>query len=143
MFQRFVLPLVFASLVLNQAHAGLITAVTTTDKLLTFDGSAPGTVLSSVGITGLQAGEVLLGIDRRPASGLLYGLGSTSRLYTINTTTGLATEVGASPFAPALTGTSFGFDFNPVPDRIRIVSTDTTNFRLNPNTGALAGTDTP
>jgi hypothetical protein len=94
-------------------------------------------------ITGLQVGEVLLGIDRRPANGLLYGLGSTSRVYTIDTTTGLAVAVGGTPFAPALSGTAFGFDFNPVPDRIRVVSTDTTNFRLNPNSGALAGTDTP
>src|SRR4030095_15553796 len=59
-----------------------------------------------------------------------------------NTTTGLATAVGATAFSPALSGTAFGFDFNPVPDRIRVVSTDTSNFRLNPNDGTVAGTDT-
>jgi hypothetical protein len=105
--------------------------------------ATPGTIVISVAITGLSASETLLGIDRRPANGLLYGLASTSRLYTINTTTGLATAVGATSFAPALSGTAFGFDFNPVPDRIRVVSTDTTDFRLNPNDGTLAGTDTP
>jgi hypothetical protein len=110
---------------------------------VTFDSATPGTILKSVAISGLQADETLLGIARRPANGLLYGLGSTSRLYTLDITTGLATAVGGAPFSPALTGTAFGFDFNPVTDRIRVVSTDTTNFRLNPNSGAVAATDTP
>ena len=125
-----------------RAEAELLTGLTSTGNLVTFDSATPGTINNSVAITGLQAGETLLGIDRRPANGLVYGLGSTSRLYTINTTTGTATAVSATPFAPALTGTAFGFDFNPVPDRIRVVSTDTSNFRLNPNDGTLAGTDT-
>src|SRR5262249_25655503 len=126
----------------GRAEAEILTGLTSTGNLVTFDSATPGTISTTVAITGLQAGETLLGIDRRPANGLLHGLGSTSRIYTINTTTGVATSVGASPFAPALTGTAFGFDFNPVPDRIRVASTDTTNFRLNPNDGTLAGTDT-
>jgi hypothetical protein len=127
----------------GRTNAELLTGLTSTGNLVTFDSGTPGTIQSSVAISALMPGETLLGIDRRPATELLYGLGSTSRVYTINTTTGLATAVGAAPFSPALTGTAFGFDFNPVPDRIRVVSTDTSNFRLNPNTGALAGTDTP
>jgi hypothetical protein len=125
----------------SRAEAESLIGLTTTGRLVTFDSATPGTIISDVSITGLESGETLLGIDRRPANGLLYGLGSTSRIYTINTTTGIAASVGATPFAPALSGTAFGFDFNPVPDRIRVVSTDTSNFRLNPNTGALAGTD--
>ena len=70
------------------------------------------------------------------------GLGSTSRLYTIDLTSGVATQVGASPFAAALSGTNFGFDFNPVVDRVRVVSDADQNLRLNPNNGALAATDT-
>jgi hypothetical protein len=132
-----------ASLLLNsgRAEAESVTGLTSTGNLARFDSSTPGTIGSSVAITGLQAGESLLGIDRRPANGLLYGLGSTSRIYTINTTTGVATSVGI-PFAPALSGTAFGFDFNPVADRIRVVSTDTSNFRLNPNDGTPVATDT-
>lgn len=92
-------------------------------------------------ITGLQGGETILGIDFRPANGTLYGLGSTSRLYTINPTTGAATQVGSAG-AFTLSGTSFGFDFNPTVDRIRVVSDANQNLRLNPDSGALAGTDT-
>jgi hypothetical protein len=94
---------------------------------------------SPMPITGLQGGESLLAIDVRAASGQLYGLGSTGRLYTINTATGAATVVGTPV---ALTGSSFGFDVNTVVDRVRVVSDAEQNFRIDPNTGAIAGTDT-
>ena len=110
----------------------LIYGVTTSNLLISFNSGAPGTILSSVAITGLQAGETILGIDFRPANKQLYGLGSTSRLYSINLSTGAATAVG-SQFTPALSGTAFGFDFNPVVDRIRVTSSSGQNLRLNPN----------
>lgn len=126
----------------HAAAGSTIFAITTANSLLRFDSGAPGTILSTIAVSGLQVGENLLGIDFRPASGQLYGLGSTSRLYTIDLTSGVATQVGASPFATALSGTNFGFDFNPVPDRVRVVSDADQNLRLNPSTGALAATDT-
>jgi hypothetical protein len=116
-------------------------AVTSTNNLLTFDSATPGTA-TSVAITGLQAGENILGIDLRPATGQLYALGSTSRLYTINPVTGVATQVGSGPFTPALSGTAFGFDFNPTVDRIRVVSDADQNLRLHPDTGVVVFTDT-
>ncbi len=119
----------------------LIYAVTTTNLLISFNSSAPGSILSSIAITGLQAGETVVGIDFRPLTRQLYGLGSTSRLYTINLTTGAATAV-AAPFTPALNGTAFGFDFNPTVDRIRVTSNADQNIRLNPNNGIVAGVDT-
>jgi hypothetical protein len=117
-------------------------AITTTNNLLRFDSGTPGTILSTVAVSGLQVGENLLGIDFRPASGQLYGLGSTSRVYTIDLTNGVATQVGASPFAASLSGTNFGFDFNPTVDRMRVVSDADQNLRLNPNNGVVAGSDT-
>src|SRR5206468_4839348 len=92
--------------------------------------------------TGLQAGETILGIDVRPTTGQLFGLGSTSRVCVINPMNGAATAVGA-PFTPALNGTRFGFDFNPTVDRIRVTSNTGQNMRLNPSTGAVAAVDTP
>ncbi len=117
-------------------------AVTAGNVLLSFNSLTPGTILSTVPISGLQMNENILGIDFRPASGQLFALGSTSRLYTINLTSGAATAVGTAAFTPALSGTAFGFDFNPVPDRIRLVSDMEQNLRLNPNDGSVAGTDT-
>jgi hypothetical protein len=101
-----------------------------------------------VTVTNLQTGEILLGIDQRPADGQLYAVGSTGRLYTLNTTSGAATLVAAlaadptdvsNPFT-ALNGTVFGVDFNPVPDRLRVVSNAEQNLRINPANG-LTTTD--
>lgn len=124
----------------TQAAAVVVYGVTGPNNLITFDSATPGTTTASVAITGLAPGESILGIDFRPANGALYGLGSGSRLYNINLSTGGATQVGADG-AFALSGSSFGFDFNPVPDRIRVTSEANQNLRLNPNNGALAATD--
>ena len=114
-----------------------IYGITTTNQLVRFAGNTPGTVLSTIAITGLQGGESILAIDVRPATQALYALGSTSRLYVINPSTGAATQVGSAG-AFTLSGTSFGMDFNPVVDRIRVVSDTEQNLRLNPNDGTLS-----
>jgi len=124
-----------------QAKAESIFALTTTNSLLTFDSSTPGSVNSIGPVTGLQSGESLFGIDFRPATLQLYGLGSTNRLYTINTGTGAAAQVGSAG-AFTLNGFDFGFDFNPTVDRIRVTSDTDTNLRLNPNDGTLTMMDT-
>ena len=114
-----------------------ITVLTSGNRLLTVDSAAPGTTTeSAVTVTGLANGETLVGIDYRPATGTLYGLGSTSRIYSINAETGVATAVGAAG-AFTLNGTSFGFDFNPTVDRIRITSDADQNLRANPNDGTV------
>jgi hypothetical protein len=123
------------------ARAVPIYAVNTDNNLLSFDSATPQTPTSGVFISGLQPGESVQAIDFRPATGQLYALGSTSRLYTLNTVTGAATPVGGV-FSTPLSGTAFGFDFNPVVDRIRVVSDTDQNFRLDPTTGALIGPDT-
>src|SRR4051794_23909026 len=91
-------------------------------------------------VTGLQGG--LLGIDQRPATGQLYGFDSTGRVYVIDPSTGVATQVGsAAAFMPG--GTAYGTDFNPVVDKIRVVSDSEQNLRLNPDDGTLINADTP
>ncbi|MBE9178386.1 DUF4394 domain-containing protein [Oculatella sp. LEGE 06141] len=97
--------------------------------------------VTKVGVTGLQANENLVGIDFRPNTGQLFGIGSTNRLYAIDATTGAATQVGTGTFAVSLNGTSFGVDFNPTVDRIRVVSDLGQNLRLNPDTGAVVDAD--
>ena len=124
------------------AHAETIVALTSSNRLVSFDHATPGTTTSIVQVTGLQPSETLLGLDFRPATGGLYALGSTSRLYILDTTTGAARLVGSGAFTPALNGTRFGFDFNPAVDRIRVTSDADQNMRLNPDTGAVAAVDT-
>ncbi|WP_257626211.1 DUF4394 domain-containing protein [Janthinobacterium sp. NKUCC06_STL] len=124
--------------------AGDVFVLTASNKLLSFDRAAPATIRSTVTVTGLQAGENLLGIDFRPADGQLYGVGSTGRIYTLNGVTGAATvkatlaaDAGdaTAPYT-ALAGTEFGVDFNPVADRLRIVSNTGQSLRINVDTGA-------
>lgn len=119
-------------------RAELIYAVNGNNELLTFDSSAPSAILSRTAITG-TGGEFISDIDFRPGNGQLYGLGENNNLFVIDFATGAASFVGATG---VVANAPFGFDFNPVPDRIRLVSNDTTNFRLNPDTGAVANTDT-
>lgn len=109
-------------------------AITASQTLVTFDSQNASTIDSGVAISGLAQNEQIRGIDFRPADGRLYALGSFSNLYTIDTATGAASLVG-SGFSPALNGSSFGFDFNPVIDRIRVVSDADQNLVLNPNDG--------
>jgi hypothetical protein len=117
-------------------------ALTNDNKLLRFKSDNSRRISAKREISGLQRGEKLLGIDFRPATGQLYGLGSTSRLYVIDPRSGKATPIGAGPFTPALDGESFGVDFNPTVDRLRVVSDRGQNLRLHPDTGAVAGVDT-
>ncbi len=120
--------------------AELFYGVDTQNRLVTFSGQTP-TSIARRAFTGLQTGEQILGLDVRPANQQLLALGSTSRLYRIDAATGAATVLGTTPFAPPLAGTSFGFDFNPTVDRIRLTSDARQNLRLHPDTGATAATD--
>ncbi len=95
----------------------------------------------------------MVAIDFRAQNGFLYGLGfnsvaGTVTLYAISHRTGVATAVGATgAFVDAggnpapITGGSFGFDFNPAADRLRVVTNTGQNFRINPNTGAFVDGD--
>ena len=90
-------------------------------------------------ITGLQPGEILVGIDYRPGATGLFGVGNTSRLYSIDTGTTVATPV-AAPFVPALEGEAFGTDFHPGADRLRVHGSGGQNLRLDP-AGTVSATD--
>jgi hypothetical protein len=116
--------------------------VTQDNRLVTFQSDNVTNVAPVHAITGLPGGENIIGLDVRPLNGQLYGLGKTSRLYVINPRTGAARQVGATPFIPALAGASFGFDFNPTVDRIRVTSDAEQNLRLNPDDGTVAAVDT-
>jgi len=134
------------------AQAETLLGLTTTNQLIQFDSAAPSLGSAPVAITGLGLNESLYGLDWRPSTGVVYGLSSFNKLYTLNASTGAATLVASlfadptdvtSPFA-GLSGGAFGVDFNPVPDlgqalpSLRVVSNTGQNLRINVN-GANAG----
>ena len=90
-------------------------------------------------ITNLSSDVTLVGIDFRPATGALYGLGNAGGIYTLDVETAEATFVSQLNVAGqplALDGDSFGVDFNPTVDRLRVVSNTGQNLRINVDTGA-------
>jgi Domain of unknown function (DUF4394) len=128
---------------------GRLTAYVTTDQnqLISFNVRKPDQLLSIRNISGLPAGVSLVGIDFRPKTGDLYGVGSNSVVYRVNPQTAIAIAENVAPgtppmdvpFTPALNGTKFGIDFNPAPDAIRVVSDAQQNMRLAPDAGTVIG----
>jgi hypothetical protein len=112
------------------------------NTLIGVDSSDPQRILATVKVKkGLQKRETLRGIDFRPADNKLYAVGSSDRLYTIDVTTGVATAVGTSTFAPPLSGNEFGIDFNPVADVLRAASDTGQDVRINPMNGTVIDSD--
>ncbi len=138
--------LLFGAAEQTQAQETLV-ALNTQNQIFSFQSNAPMTTTTTpmtITLGGTALATEIVGIDRRPINGLVYGVGRNGGIYTINTATGAATLVStlaadptdaSAPFT-ALVGTSFGVDFNPVPDRLRIVSNADQNLRVNVATGA-------
>ena len=112
-------------------------AVNDRGELLRFKAGNPRAILSRKKIGGLN--EDVRGIDFRVSHGVLFVLGTSGRLYTLDTTTAQATAVGETPLA--LSAVETGFDFNPTVDRMRVALADGTNLRAHPVTGAQVDSD--
>ena len=124
-------------------------------QLLRFNTATPGTP-TSVALSGVIAGETVVGVDFRPQTGQLYAFAvnataNTATLYLVDPQNGAATAVGTPgqiAFVDAvglnpidLPAGGYGMDFNPTVDRIRITTDSGLNFRINPNNGAAVDTD--
>jgi hypothetical protein len=120
-------------------------------NLVRLDTATPGEV-SLRPITGLKtAGETAVGIDTRPATGELFlvttpdnvigGATVITRTYRLDPETAVATFVGElTGGSPPLAGDwNSGIDFNPVVDRLRVVSANKVNYRLVPDLGTMPG----
>ena len=115
----------------SSAKAETLTAlVYLGNQIFTINSSAPGTILTSVGVSGLQSADILVGIDYLGST--LYAVGSAGNLYTVNGTTGVASLI--NHFGP-LNGLYFGMDASAA--GIRIVSDADINLLLNASTGAI------
>jgi hypothetical protein len=85
-------------------------------------------------VSGLSG--TLMGIDVRPADGMLYGLVTDGTIVTIDPASGKATVKSKldAMLAPATMAT---VDFNPVADRLRIIGSDGMNLRVNVDDGKV------
>lgn len=90
-------------------------------------------VSGSIEVSGVDG---LAGIDVRPADQKLYGVTLTGEIVTIDTATGAATVTHTlSEKLPSFEGAIV--DFNPMADRLRLMGTDGTNHRVNPDDGMV------
>ncbi|MCI1186348.1 DUF4394 domain-containing protein [Hymenobacter sp. DH14] len=117
--------------------------------LAAFDPAFGSPVAFPIRITGLVGNQKLVGIDFRPLTGQLYALGydpalatGNAQLYTLDPKTAVAVAVSATPITLALGDATerIGFDFNPVADLARVVSSNDANYRVSPVTGLVVTT---
>ncbi|MFF0275743.1 DUF4394 domain-containing protein [Streptomyces sp. NPDC094447] len=126
------------------AGHGLISVGLTADqRLFGFDVRNPADTWSLGKVSGLRGDNKLVGIDFRVQNGKLYGVGDKGGVYTVDSD---AKAVKVSQLTVALQGRSFGVDFNPAANRLRVISDTGQNLRHNiddpaaPNTTTVDGT---
>lgn len=140
--------LLLAALTLGPVHAQplqagqppgneLLFAINDRGELLRFRAGKPNVILTRKKISGLN--EDVRGMDFRVSHGVLFVLGASGRLYTLDSDTARATTLGEAPLA--LPAVETGFDFNPTVDRMRVALADGTNLRAHPVSGAQVDSD--
>ncbi len=118
----------------------MVVAVTATGDVIRFNAGQPRRVLERQALRGLKEGDRLVGIDYRVALGVLYALSARGQLYTLAVGSGELKPVGAGT-ALDLGGQPVGFDFNPVADRIRVVTANGLSWRVHPDQGTVVQED--
>ena len=86
------------------------------------------------GTADIQGAANVVGIDVRPADGMLYAVTADGGIYTVDARSGAATM--KSKLSETLkSGVTVTVDFNPVADRLRVITSDGTNLRVNVDDG--------
>jgi len=110
-----------------------VTGLTADGRLVEFESRFPREVEVIGAITGLTGDDEVVGIDYRVQNGELYAVGDAGGIYIVSTANASASKV--SQLSIALAGASFGVDFNPAADRLRVISDTGQNLRHDLNTG--------
>ncbi|MGW1642962.1 DUF4394 domain-containing protein [Streptomyces lavendulae] len=114
--------------------------LTSDQRLVEFDVNKPAKIWSLGKVSGLTGDTKLVGIDFRVQNEKLYGVGDKGGIYTFDTADANAMKV--SQLTVALAGTSFGVDFNPAANRLRVISNTGQNLRHNIDDAAAPLTTT-
>jgi hypothetical protein len=114
------------------ANAAQVAALVGSDTIVTVD-TAQKKATGSVKVTGISG--ALVGIDVRPADGMLYGLVDDGTIVTI-AADGKAT-VKSKLDTMLAKGVTATVDFNPVADRLRVMGSDGMSLRANVDDGKV------
>ncbi|MFI6027168.1 DUF4394 domain-containing protein [Amycolatopsis magusensis] len=95
-------------------------------------------------VSGLITDTSVIGIDFRVQDGKFYAVGNYGGIYTISLPTGNSDVVvtKVSQLSAGLHGTTFGVDFNPAADRLRVISDVGQNLRHNLHDGTTISDST-
>jgi uncharacterized protein DUF4394 len=114
----------------NSAHAASIIGLVDGKTLVWVDPASK----KVTGNADIKGAANIVGIDVRPADGLLYAVSADGGIYTVDAKSGQATM--KSRLSETLkAGTTVTVDFNPVADRLRVITSDGTNLRVNVDDG--------
>jgi hypothetical protein len=114
----------------GSAQAGWIIGLVDGKTIVTIDPSTRKVASKAA----LKGADNLLGIDMRPADGQIYGLTGDGWIVTVDAKSGQATQ--KSKLSESWKqGTTTTFDFNPVADRLRLMSSEGVSLRINVDDG--------
>ena len=122
--------LVASSLIANAAQAGSIIGLVDGKTLVWVD---PATK-KVTGKADIKGATSIVGIDVRPSDGMLYAVSADGGIYTLDPKTGTAT-MKSKLSEPLKAGVTVAADFNPVADRMRVITSDGANLRVNVDDG--------
>jgi hypothetical protein len=122
--------LIASSLVGSAANAASIIGLVDGKTLVWVD---PGTK-KVTGKADIKGAANVVGIDVRPTDGMLYAVTADGGIYTVDPKSGQATMKSklSETLKPGVTVT---VDFNPVADRMRIITSEGVNLRVNVDDG--------
>ncbi len=118
-----------------------------TGRLLVMGTESSETLSRVSRIRGVAILHRLVGIDFRPSTGQLYGVGSDSRVYVVDVVTSTATAVSEERFSPPILSffdIHFGMAFDPVTEKIRLVGAENQrNWLIDPDDGTAVSGPSP
>jgi hypothetical protein len=85
------------------------------------------------GSADIKGATNVVGIDVRPADGALYAVTADGGIYTVDAKSGQATM--KSKISESVKGAVTVVDFNPVADRLRVITSEGANLRINVDDG--------
>lgn len=86
------------------------------------------------GTADIKGAGPILGLDVRPADGILYGVAADGNIVTIDPKSGQA-AIKSKLSEGWEQGVTTTFDFNPAADRLRLMSSNGTSLRINVDDG--------
>jgi hypothetical protein len=118
-----------APLLASAASAASIIALVDGKTLVTIDPASK----KATGKADIKGATNVMGIDVRPADGMLYAVSTDGTIYTVDAKSGQATM--KSKISEGLKGSITVVDFNPAADRLRVITADGANLRINVDDG--------